>query len=204
MCKSIDPSTFLCVQPISFRSILMIASQVSEPLSSSSVNHPVTSSGRRTSTASVLSGVSCPFVDHRILRSSFSTYLSPIKTMMCPSFSGSGQDNLVWAMSWLGSKCDTCGIRHACYVNVKHFFLFFSLLVNRSTLFSEPDWHKGITWNPGPECSHKEEKECGDTVDCWNGERLLLPFDSERACVQVKRAAEIPPLRNSSKNLSNV
>lgn len=42
--------------------------------------------------------------------------------------------------------------------------------MNRSTVFSDTDWHKGITWNPGPECSHKEEKECGDTVDCWNGE----------------------------------
>lgn len=42
---------------------------------------------------------------------------------------------------------------------------------NRSTMFSDTDWHKGITWNSGPECSYKEEKECGDTMDCWNGEQ---------------------------------
>lgn len=48
MCESIDPP-FLWVQPISFRSILMIASQIFEPLCSRSVNHSVTSSGRRAS-----------------------------------------------------------------------------------------------------------------------------------------------------------
>lgn len=46
----------------------------------------------------------------------------------------------------------------------------FAFSVNRSTVFSDTNWHKGITWNPGPECSYKEEKECGDTMDCRNGE----------------------------------
>lgn len=47
----------------------------------------------------------------------------------------------------------------------------FVVPMNRSTVFSDTDWHKGITWNPGPECSYKEEEECGDTMDCWNGEQ---------------------------------
>lgn len=52
-----------------------------------------------------------------------------------------------------------------------HVFMF---SLNRSTMFSDTDWHKGITWNPGPECSHKEEEECGDIMDCWNGEQFLI------------------------------
>lgn len=39
----------------------------------------------------------------------------------------------------------------------------------RPTVFPDTDWYKGITWNPGPECSHKEEEECGDTLDRWSG-----------------------------------
>lgn len=49
--------------------------------------------------------------------------------------------------------------------------LWRALCFHRSTVLSLTDRCKRITWNPGPECSHEEEEECGDTVDCWNGEQ---------------------------------
>lgn len=41
---------------------------------------------------------------------------------------------------------------------------------HRSAMFSNADRLERFTWDPGPECSDEEEKECGDTVARWNGE----------------------------------
>lgn len=148
-----------------------------EPLCSRSGNLSVTSSGRRASAEPFSSFMS--FVDHS---PPFPPLHYPLIQLCVLLFSRPGQDNLLFwrCHNWAQNVTHLVYDMHV-MLNIS-FHSFFSLLVNRSTLFSEPDWHKGITWNPGPECSHKEEKECGDTVDCWNGERFLLPFGSVRAC----------------------
>lgn len=65
-----------------------------------------------------------------------------------------------------------CLLTHITSRKQKHWLeMCFVFLTNRSTVFSHTDWHKGITWIPGPECSYKEEKECGNTMDCWNGKQ---------------------------------